>query len=134
MERHTNAYLNYICPHCFNTLDDCTCESLPWTLMLIDRGIQEHIRIVRDKGYVTTGCCESHYKGDCICIYISFARDYGFGKSISLPDGFKYQKSKYAVIYNYKSKITEEEMNSQKKKKLDELLEWCKGLPIIERR
>lgn len=136
MKSNMDAYLDYVCHKCFRTPMECTCEFKPWNLTYIDRGIQEHVQILNDKGYITIGCCESHYQGDCVNIYIAFARDYGFGNTLPLPEGFKTMKSKYAVIYEYKNikKIAEEEMNRQKEVQLNILLEWCKNLPVCTMR
>jgi hypothetical protein len=95
---------------------------------MIDNGIQEHIRTLRNKGYITTGCCESH-EDICISIYISFNTNYGFGTTIQLPEGFKFNKNKNAIIYDFNRKLSREEIEERKKNKLIELLEWCKNLP-----
>ena len=121
-------YRDYVCPNCFNTLDNCECELRPYNLIMIDSGIQEHIRTLRNKGYVTTGCCESHEE-ICISIYISFNMDYGFGTIIQLPEGFKFNKKKNAIIYDFNRKLSREEIEVKKKNKLTALLEWCKNLP-----
>lgn len=121
-------YRDYVCPNCFHTLDDCECELRPYSLIMIDNGIQEHIRTLRNKGYVTTGCCESH-EDICISIYISFNTNYGFGATIPLPEGFKFNKKKNAIIYDFNRKLSREEVETEKKNKLDALLEWCKNLP-----
>ena len=136
MEENLNIYLDYICPKCFRSPMKCTCEFKPWSLIFIDRNIQEHVRILNEKGYITNGCCESHYKGDCVDIYITFIRDCGFGKTISIPEDFKTMKNKNAVIYRYNNsnKITEKEMNEQKETQLNKLLEWCNNLPICTMR
>lgn len=121
-------YRDYVCPNCFHTLDDCECELRPYSLIMIDNGIQEHIRTLRNKGYITTGCCESH-EDICISIYISFNINYGFGTTIPLPEGFKFNKKKNAIIYDFNRKLSREEVETEKKNKLDALLEWCKNLP-----
>lgn len=133
MERNRDAYLNFVCQSCFNKLDECTCEVFPpYGLIFIDQNIQEHIRILRNKGYRTSGCCESHYNSDCNNIYISFGSDYGFGSTIPLPEGFTFMKRKCAIVYKYKSKIKEADMLAEKELKLKELLDWCNNLPEIE--
>lgn len=122
------SYKDYVCPNCFNTLENCVCELRPYHLIMIDSGVQEHIRTLRNKGYITTGCCESH-EDICISIYISFNIDYGFGKTISLPEGFKFNKNKNAIIYDFNRKLSVDKIATEKEKKLRELLEWCKNLP-----
>lgn len=122
------SYDDYVCPTCFHTLNNCECDLRPYSLIMIDNGIQEHIRTLRNKGYITTGCCESH-EDICISIYISFNTNYGFGTTIQLPEGFKFNKNKNAIIYDFNRKLSREEIEERKKNKLIELLEWCKNLP-----
>lgn len=132
LEKSLDIYLDYVCERCFHTPMECTCEFKPWNLRFIDRGVQDHVRILNEKGYITNGCCESHYNSNSVNINICFIRDYGFGKTLPLPEGFKTMKSKHTVIYEYKNikKITEEDMNAQKEVYLNRLLEWCKNLPV----
>lgn len=122
------SYRDYVCPNCFNMLDDCECELRPYHLIMIDNGIQEHVRTLRNKGYITTGCCESHEE-ICISIYISFAQDYGFGTTVQLPEGFKFNKRKNAIVSDFNRKLSRTEFESEKKKRLNALLEWCMNLP-----
>ena len=76
MNKNKEAYTNYVCPYCWNTLDKCTCELFPpYHLILIDRNIQEHVRLLNEKGYRTMACCEGH-RMRCINTYITFADDY----------------------------------------------------------
>lgn len=127
MRKSKAAYMNYICPYCWHTLNNCTCELFPpYHLIFIDKNIQEHIRILNEKGYRTTGCCEGHIK-ICINTYISFANDYF--KHIDTPDGFKYNKKRRVITYTYSTKLSKKEMEEIKKEKLETLLEWCKNLP-----
>lgn len=127
MEKNKDAYINYVCPYCWNTLDNCTCEIFPpYHLVFIDRGIQEHIRTLNEKEYKTIGCCEGH-KEVCTNTYLAFANDYL--KDIDMPDGFKYDKKRRMVVYTYPTRITEEELEEMKKETLAILLKWCKDLP-----
>lgn len=129
MRRNKDVYMNYVCPYCFNTVNKCTCELYPpYSLILIDKGIQEQIRILNNKGYATMGCCEGHYKGPCISTYIAFPMDYGFDESIEIPEGFKYHKNRRMIYYDYSQKLTEEAMEMLKKEKLNTLLMWCDDL------
>jgi hypothetical protein len=129
MKKNKNAYMNYICPYCWNTLDNCTCDLFPpYHLILIDRNIQEHIRILNEKGYRTTACCEGH-REVCLNTYIAFANNY-FG-DIKAPDGFEYDKQRRIVTYTYSKKLTKEEMEELKKEKLNKLLKWCNDLPNL---
>lgn len=127
MKKNKKAYLNYVCPYCWNTLDNCTCELFPpYHLIFIDRNIQEHIRILNEKGYRTTGCCEGH-RTVCINTYITFPENYF--KEIGTPEGFKYDKKRRMITYTYSMKLTKDEMEELKAKKLAVLLEWIKSLP-----
>ena len=127
MKKNKEAYINYVCPHCWNTLDNCTCKLFPpYHLIFIDRNIQEHIRILNEKGYRTMGCCEGH-RVRCINTYIAFPNDYF--KEIGTPEGFKYDKKRRTITYTYSPKLTERKMEELKAEKLAILLEWIKGLP-----
>lgn len=127
MERNKDVYMNFVCPFCWNTLDNCTCELYPsYYLVLIDKNIQKHIRILNKKGYRTTACCEGH-KEICLNTYIAFTTDYF--KDMELPNGFKYNKKRKVIEYIYPRKLTESEMESIKKEKLEVLLKWCENLP-----
>lgn len=128
MRRSKKAYMNYVCPYCWNTLNKCTCNLFPpYNLIFIDSGIQEHIRILNEKGYRTIGCCEGHIKV-CINTYIAFAKDYFTGIE-NIPEGFKYNKNRKMITYTYSTRLTKENMEEIKKEKLETLLEWCKSLP-----
>ena len=127
MRRSKAAYMNYVCPYCWHTLNKCTCDLFPpYHLIFIDKNIQEHIRILNEKGYRTTACCEGHIKV-CINTYITFANDYFIDTNI--PEGFKYNKKRRMITYTYSTKLTKEKMEEIKKEKLETLLEWCKSLP-----
>ncbi len=127
MNKNKEAYINYVCPHCWNTLDNCICELFPpYHLIFIDRNIQEHIRILNEKGYRTTMCCEGH-RVRCINTYITFAEDYF--KRADTPKEFKYDKKRRTITYTYSPRLTEEKMEKLKAEKLAVLLEWVKSLP-----
>mgnify|MGYP006967403145 CR=1 FL=1 len=127
MEKNKNAYVNYVCPYCWNALDNCTCKLFPpYHLIYIDKNIQEHIRILNEKGYRTMACCEGH-KDVCINTYIAFANNYF--KDIDTPDGFEYDKKRRMITYTYSTKLEEKGMEELKKEKLKTLLNWCKNLP-----
>ena len=126
MKKDKSAYENYVCPHCWNTLDNCECELFPpYYLNHIDKNIQEHIRILNKKGYSTMYCCEGH--GANTNTYISFNRDY-FG-DVDTPNGFKYDKKRKTITCAYSPKMTEEQIESVKNERLGELLEWVENLP-----
>lgn len=127
MDKNKDAYVNFVCPYCWNTLDNCTCSIFPpYHTIFIDKNIQEHIRLLNEKGYRTMGCCEGHRKV-CINTYIAFTNDYF--EEADIPEGFKYDKKRRVVTYTYSTRLTEEKMEELKREKLAILLEWCKSLP-----
>ena len=127
MRRSKKAYINYVCPYCWNTLNKCSCDLFPpYHLIFVDQNIQEHIRILNKKGYRTTSCCEGH-REVCINTYVAFADNYF--KDVDLPEGFRYNKGKRIITYTYSTKLTKEKMEELKTEKLRVLLEWCNGLP-----
>lgn len=122
-------YLNYVCPRCYSTLDQCKCVAAPYELIWIDRNIQEHIRILNQKGYMTGGCCESHYGAPySTSMHVVFVHSFGLGEVVPIPDGFTYDRKRRALMFQYKQRIAEKEMQSQKEEKLTELLQWCNEL------
>ena len=129
MRKSKKVYMNYVCPHCWNTINKCKCKTYPpYHLIFIDENIQEHIRTLNEKGYRTIACCEGHTKV-CISTYIAFANNYFDG--ISMPDGFRYNEKRRIVEHNYSTKIIKEKEKFEELKKanLKTLLEWCKNLP-----
>lgn len=125
-KRDKSFYENYVCPSCFHQIHECTCESVnpSYNLILIDKGIQEHIRILNEKNYYTKFCCESHSKNDILYIMFSSALD----DDVKAPNGFK-KKWKKIIEYSYKKNISDEEFENEKKEHLETLLEWCNSLP-----
>lgn len=99
----------------------------PWELINIDKGIQEHVRILNDKGYLTEYSCESHDPRDNI--YIMLYGKYDSVVNTPAPNGFKYIKSTKIIEHSYDKKISMEDFEAEKKMCLDNLLEWCKSLP-----
>ena len=127
MKKDKEAYMNFVCPHCWYTLNKCTCDIFPpYHLIFVDKNIQEHIRLLNEKGYNTTGCCEGHQK-ICISTYIAFPEDYF--EELGVAEGFKYNKKRGMIIYDYSQKLTEEKMEELKAEKLKVLLDWIKSLP-----
>lgn len=127
MRKNKEAYMNFVCPYCWNTLNKCVCKVFPpYHLIFIDRNIQRHIRVLNEKGYRTTACCEAH-KDICYSTYINFANDYF--KDMTAPDGFQFDKNGRMISYKYQPKMTAEEIEELKKEKLEILLAWCKSLP-----
>ena len=133
-ERNESIYENYVCTQCLHQVLECTCETYPrYNLLWIDKNIQEHVRILNDKGYITNYSCESHAPNDII--YINFSGKYGLGETIQIPEGFKHVKSYNQIEHWYgkdskaRKKMAQEEFEAEKKRHLDILLGWCKSLP-----
>lgn len=118
-------YADYVCSKCFNTPDKCTCEFQPYYLVNIDRNIQNVIRVLNEKGYMTRYCCESHNENDSI--YIMFARDYGFD---TLPDGF-IRNASNVIRHEYERRMDYDEFLEDKQRHLKALLDWCEGLSSV---
>ena len=94
---------------------------------MIDVNIQEVVRLLNEKGYMTIGCCESHFGGNCN-LYVAFNMHY---ENIGLPNGFLYAKGKTAINYTFKKDEREnkEKYEKVKAEKLVALLEWAQALP-----
>lgn len=120
---------DYVCPVCFNRVEHCTCYCPQQYLIWVDYGIQEHVRILNQKGYRTANSCESHDQNGNM--YVSFVTDYNFDES-TIPDGFKIMRNPYAVSFMYKRKTTDDEFTIQKEQHLKALLDWCINLPSKE--
>ena len=122
--------MNFVCPQCFHRLNECTCRFFPpWQLIFIDQNIQDHVRILNEKGYITNGCCEGHYTGKpgantAIC----FVRDYPQITGSALPDGFAYNRGKKAVWHFYDAGLNRKAFDLEKTAALIRLLEWCRAL------
>ena len=127
-ERSNDIYENYVCPHCFNTMDKCTCDVYPsYSIVWIDKGIQEHVRILNNKGYRTAYSCESHDKNDTV--YIKLHNYCNIGESAEMPEGFKFNKRNNTIEHRYDKNMSATEFENSKSKALNVLLEWCKSLP-----
>ena len=117
----------YVCSNCFSRVMDCNCDHFPsGTLIYIDKGIQEHIKILRSKKYMTTSSCESHSPNGGI--QITFSRYDGI-EGLELPEGFVGQPFGTSVEFHYPKNMSTKDFKSEKKKRLAILLEWCKNLP-----
>lgn len=130
-KRGIESYLNYVCPCCFNQLMDCKCNGdlFPMSMIMVDLGVQEAVRILNKKGYRTLDSCEGHSKYSNT--YISFRSNYGFGESLPLPDGFGKMKKNHAVSTMYDMSLSDECYELQKKMNLDALLSWAESLPTV---
>lgn len=128
-KRDKYIYENYVCPRCFHKLPDCTCpgSTPPYQILWIDENIQEHVRILNEKGYLTEYSCESHSpKGTT---HIMFYGGRNPSKDIPLPNRFKWHDKYNKFFAEYDKKMSLEDYQLEKKKNLDALLEWCNELP-----
>lgn len=133
--RKTKAMYNqYVCPNCFNKIYQCTCNFLPQSLIQIDEGMQENIRILNAKGYVTTGCCESHYTKDGRpSMYICFAKPYEAVIETELPRNFSYDIKKHGIVRVWPKGLSRSEFEAQKAPSLFYLRKWCDQLPNLRK-
>ena len=124
----------YVCSGCFRSPGECICDDmLPGHLVVIDRGIQEHVRILNEKGYRTDYCCESHRP--CDNLYVSFRIAPKPGAVPALPQGFKSRGRGRVVEHMYgrdsraRRRMTAENFEREKAEHLASFLEWCRSLP-----
>lgn len=126
MKRNKRVYENYVCPICYRELNNCICKYFPpYTALWIDKELQEHIIKLNDKGYKTGGCCSSHPEENKLCIYVAFIFPNDFD---TLPDGFKYIKSKNTVAFDISSRLSLDEQQRIKAEKLKEFMKWIDEL------
>lgn len=135
MVRRKKDYRDFVCSKCLRQLPECKCEYNYYGLINIDEGIQDTIRILNEKKYTTTGCCEGHYRnendleyvGNDI-IFVSFAFNVKFDKE---PIDFKWNNRKNMYYYELKSRgKTKEEYYKDKIEHLKILLDWAESLPV----
>ena len=131
MRRSKALYKNYVCPICFRQLPECTCPFFPpWSLIMIDEGIQDCVRILNEKGYTTSGSCEGHYTGKIGAnTGICFIMDYEDIREAGMPEGFRWIKSKNCIYHAYKGKLDRPAFDAEKEKTLATLRGWCEALP-----
>ena len=93
---------------------------------MIDVNIQEIIKVLNKKRYITNGCCESHFDGNRN-MYVSFIRKY----DINCPDGFKMPSDRMSINYTFKKNElkNKEKYEKIKSEKIKLLLEWAESLP-----
>lgn len=98
----------------------------------IDEDLIPVLTELNEKGYYTNSCCSGHLEGiekhKSWQIYLSFEDDYDL-KDIPL------KKNKKGCIYSLEydgKKKSVEEINEERLKVIEKLLEWAKGLPKCE--
>jgi hypothetical protein len=134
IRRSKKMYEEYVCPDCFNTVDKCVCKIYPPRHIIhIDKDIQEHIRILNQKGYKTVFSCSSHwkdYKNSVTEIYIYFVNWVEFS---NIPYGFTKDTKHNIIRYKYSKNLSDEEFKQIQKEQLYNLLKWCNELPEYKR-
>ena len=111
---------NYVCPICFNQIQNCTCICPPYTLIMVDNGIQEAVRSLNQKGYITVDSCEGHFENILPNTYISFEQ-----RIETCPVGFNNEGKVIRKIYNCSSKTAFEK---EKREALKNLNTWANNL------
>ena len=135
MTHDFTVYRRYVCSNCFRQLTECTCRSLPWNLIQIDEAIQDHVRLLNEKGYHTSGSCEGHYRDGRadLTLQIILARD---SEDVfpPLPEGFSFHRTQGITSINYTYQcakhlpVTEEEFEKEKEYATKTLLKWLEDL------
>ena len=122
----------YLCPHCLNELDKCTCSSYPGYLIQVDRLLATCVKELNMKGYFTSSCCAGHpgYRDySTLFIYMSFRERYQF--SVPFPEGSKYSKEGESLIFDLPEGGREwdmEQLRDYQKKCIEKLEIWTKQL------
>ena len=126
--------ISYVCPSCIRVVEDCRCKLYPYYLVQIDTLILPIIRLLNEKGYITTGCCAGHPNTErehfiIDGIYICFDQDYGFLNDY--PEGAVYEKVKNCIrILPKEDDLDNLEYFQQRA--LDDLLEWAELLDYLD--
>ena len=124
MRRSKKAYELYVCPRCFNPVNKCTCELYPpYELIMIDKKLQEPIRLLNQKGYRTWACCEGHKADEEIYIRLLVTDEMMKNK---LPNGFWIDKKEFIRCRIPKNC---EDIEQFKDNKISELKSWILKLP-----
>lgn len=104
----------YLCPHCWNEVEECCCSSYPYFLIQIDAGMTDIVKMLNLKGYKTTSTCEGHFESAIKQLQINFKEKY----NIKLPNEF--YNDGWGIRYNYTS--TTKEVFEKEKNKILKLL------------
>lgn len=113
------SYKNYVCPNCWEQIQNCKCNSHPYKLINIDVLMQYAIRNLNLLRIKTYGCCEGHYyKNQIANIYINFRED---SKMKGCPKGWKRSNE---TIYFYFYPKSKREFLTIQKEAIKNLNEW----------
>ena len=111
---------NYVCPICFNQIQNCTCIYPSYNLIMVDNRVQEAVRVLNQKGYITVDSCEGHFENIVPNTYISFVN-----KIQSAPAGFNNEGKVVRKIYHCSSKNVFEK---EKREAIKNLTDWANNL------
>lgn len=111
---------NYVCPICFNQIQNCTCIYPSYNLIMVDNRIQEAVRVLNQKGYTTVDSCEGHFENMIPNTYISFVK-----RINSTPIGFENEGRVIRKIYNCSNKNSFEK---EKREAIKNLNDWANNL------
>ena len=115
---------NYVCPFCFNQIQNCTCDFAPYSLIMVDNKLQKAVRELNQKKYFTVDCCEGHFNFNIPNTYISFVKPI---KLSHIPNGFKYEKDGNVIrkIYHVETK---QEFEIEQKNAIQDIETWVENL------
>lgn len=120
-EKNLKNYV-YVCPRCFNRVEQCTCEYYPESLAQLDRNIWPIVKVLNEKWYFTDSCCEGHI-GSNEMMYIIFKKSYKF--KVPLPKGFEGNSATLKANICGRS---EQAKKRNKRKLLNSLYDWACSL------
>lgn len=129
-KRSTLPDYAYICPHCYYELTECRCSGYPYYLVQVDKHMVPVVRLLNQKGYITTACCAGHLdnlRGRTI--YIAFDKEHKFENS--LPVGAEYAKTGRCVQYRIPEEMTGSEFVPFQSECIERFMKWADSLPSI---
>ena len=126
------SWKSFVCPFCFNRINNCVCTLIPQTLINIDIKIQYAIKILNQKGYITKYCCSGHNNKHSngtyfLSIYITFA-DYINIKDLQIPENWTKKNNTNSVYSKVYYPKTKKEFDAIQKEELKKLNKWVDSL------
>lgn len=125
-----------ICTECWSHASECDCSNMV-NIVFVDEGMDEIIMRLNRKGYPTDFCCIGHRPGDQIYILFSKIID----ETLFEPLQHLSLKQFEVSIFNdyrtsmesfYEQNTSRDEFIAERKRYTDVILEWVKGLPVVE--
>lgn len=107
---------DYVCPKCFNQIENCVCKYQPYSLIWIDEQLQYAIKILNQKGYITGSCCEGHFEDYKKRIFIAFVNSIN-----SCPNDWKLNHN--LIYYDIKTNDNLE-FEQMQKEEIEKLNKW----------